>query len=1131
MKPNFYSRGSLRGAEKILLFSFFVMFLGTTGYAQGGKGIVKPPEPKKQESLKIETEEKDTIPVNAYYLAKDLYSFLKTHKPENAQKDSTSARKILSKLCYYLGTDEPDDIREKIKESYKMKDLLNHLQTSAEYISDSIKIYKILTSTETINKEITDLKIENDSNQELWKIINEFKTKIDHLSPTIRNGLVMIQKDSLDTTQLSGKKYHYQKLVTTIKNYDSLKVDYSYLSYLTDSIQKAKKDIDLKILAEFKKLDSNVKQSLVNTKMSWSLIESFIAEFSNRINAIQQQDAQITISLLESSASSVSGWKIPSEAEMIDAVATYIASRVKQETVLWFFDQMRNNTERYDLIMTAFPETMNLIQSSEVFDAPNMGSAWKYALSKDFIHLPKNILSSEWINQRIPEDRKKYLELACVSWEISELISNRLSYRDMIKQLYLKRNLDDHKQIDNFPDSVITFLYAVSNELFIVSKGSVRNLTYEEINSMPYGQLEIMLELLNMKYSNSIDKLFLQKFEHKITKDHKKDIAKWIGNTMLALSQFDKIMQQVEQSRKGNNGETVLFDGYNTWNLISQVIRSSLPARKDAIYKKYLDRADDAFEIYHLLSEKNYAGAVSKTFELIDSLIYNRFLTIDPSRYMENTPFYIPVEQATKSTEQNFTITINDLKNLPHINVNKFERIFGAANTRNIHILINPSEDIDPKGFLNISFKTLTTPLKQGENRCKRYRINNLFRKYLKKNNLVTSIHQIKRQNPKISFSFLVYSVPKTTTYYIINVSDLDNHFKDRHIKHQNFPKIAEDLKKGVITVKARSNDTIEFKNKKCFSFSPLEIELALKKNEFKKNTKKIERLFNDLNKSKLDSIIRDFKNWGGQYTNDSMIRFPINSIAAQALISSDKKVMQMIMKLASFLNDVSQSDNERELKKVIESYALPPGSYKQKRNAWHSLTFNAFAGPYAGFETSAFFSLKENKTTNYGATYGISAPIGITYTKTFGKEIFHTSRISAAAQNNPDLIRIKKYKLQRRSNVSLSISLSFVDIGAVVSYRMSNTEGVLDQSFKWEQFVSPGLHFGLAIPKTPLVAQFGYQYTPRVRRIFEDQKDAAGNNTIRQEDQIGMWRAYIGVFFDIPLVNLWMKTRSVKFE
>lgn len=984
MKPNFYSRGSLRGAVKILLFSFFSTFFGSAVYAQDSS--------------------KNVMPVNAYYLAKDLYKFSKLAKPKITKKDSDFADEILAKLYYYTGTDSSEYLQDLLRNSDRLKNIFTSLETKSQFVQEEEKIKKILSLNAPAKSDINEHQQKNNKNQDDLTALEKMNQVIDGIhNEQLSDSITVSKKDYQKKIEsLNGFKFKNE-------NKDNIKISYQYFQHFLDSVRTKRIEIDTRSIALF---DSLRKEN--PGQLGVSSIEpraSSTLDFQRTYEKVQSQNAQITISLLESSSGSISGWKMPSEDEMIDAVATYIASRVKQETVLWFFDQMRSNTERYDLIMTAFPETMKLLQSSEVFDAPNIGSAWKYALSKDFIRLPKNILTSEWLDKRIPEDEKKYLDLAKISWEISSMIDNRLSYRDILKQLYLDRKLYDEREISDLPDTVISYLYSISNELYVVvNKQSIRNLTYEELISMPSGQLEIMLELLEVKYGKVIRHFLLGSDTTQIDNRYKQLFANWLGNSLLALAQFDKILQQIDQSKKGSN--VALFDGYNTWKLISQVVESSIPKEKKKQYQRYVDRANDAFEVYHLLSEKNYAGAVSKTLALVDSLIYNEYLIVDTNLYRKNNSFFIPL-----------------------------------------------------------------------------------------------------------------HSRPNSSGTYCIDIRDLDKYFVERRAQPKKFPKIARHLEKGCIEVIAPTDGIVDtIVDKFYFNMSQNVLMAKLKDSEHCWEKCRINRFFDKMNNCALNEIIKEYKKWGGhKIGNGSKIQFPIHSIAAQALISSDKKAMQMIMKLASFLNDVSQSDNEKELKKVIESYALPPGSYKQKRNAWHSITLNAFAGPYCGYETAKLFRAKVNDTLySFGGSYGISAPIGITYTKTFGKKIFHTSRLTSASQNNPDLITIKRKNLRVRSNFSLSLSLTVVDIGAVVSYRLNHNDKVLDQSFKWEQFISPGLHVGIAIPKTPLIAQFGYQYTPKIRRL-----DADGY----ADKQIGMWRSYVGVFFDIPLVNLWMKTRSVKFE
>ena len=93
-------------------------------------------------------------------------------------------------------------------------------------------------------------------------------------------------------------------------------------------------------------------------------------------------------------------------------------------------------------------------------------------------------------------------------------------------------------------------------------------------------------------------------------------------------------------------------------------------------------------------------------------------------------------------------------------------------------------------------------------------------------------------------------------------------------------------------------------------------------------------------------------------------------------------------------------------------------------------------------------------------------------------------------------------------SKSTFSVFVSVVDIGAVVSYRFTNTDSTLPQQFKWEQFVSPGLHLQYSIHGTPVVFSTGVVYTPLVRKLQEN----AQYNAIR---------AYFGILFDIPVFTI----------
>jgi hypothetical protein len=952
--------------------------------------------------------------VNAYTLSQDLYTFKRKSdfpKTLNAKEEAEKkkeAEALIAKLYYYINTDKSSDLYQVIGQDSLLQDLVSKIQTAANYIPNNKKL-------KTIKDSLLDDKVFSayKPQAEELQVIHENLKSIVKSSHTYQDSLFYLEK---------GKSFTFPDKITKIKVNDTLDV-YSKAEFelLVKTYDTLITGLDSRLIQIFDSLaitEANPYKLLFSNPVEYKN-----ADFERTLSHIQNNNYEISLAD-DNSSGSIAGWKMPSEAEMIDAVATYIASRVKQETVLWFFEEMRINTERYELLNTAFPETVKLLKTGEIFEAPNMGAAWKYALSEDFIKLPEHIINSAWLDERLPEDKDDELELLKVAADISHMVNNRLSYDDIIKQLYMKNCITNSADKPKILTGSISFLYAVSTELTVLAKDStLRNITFEELQAMPLDRMQILLRLLNVKYQNCIVNQYAEIFRKPITPAQKQKISVWIGNSLMALDQFDKILKQVKEGAQGNK-QVSLFDGYNTWKLISEAMLSAFPDPERKDLKFSLDRMDEAFEVYHLMTEKNYAGAVVKTLQLVDSLLYKSQLAVSVNDYKQDFDFKIPVAVSTDNTE------------------------------------------------------------------------------------------------------------------YYVNLMALDEFFLERRVKPKKFPKLAKKIGLSSITVKVdpKKYRLTKENNQWYLTIKPIDLKQVLidaNPEKWRNYKKRIKHLFDKLNTSQLDQIIENSPEWGGTYNKaKDTVFFAINSMVAQALISQDKKEMQMIQKLASFLNDVALADDAKELKKVVESYALPVGSYKQKRNAWQSFSLNAFAGPYVGYETSTPFGIREKienpdgtvtrPMSEFGWNYGISVPIGLTYSKTIGKRTYANSRLSQNYRYNQDLIKIGRKNLYVRSKWNFSLTLSIVDIGAVVCYRMSNADSVLNQSFKWEQFISPGLHLGIALPRTPLVFQIGYQYTPQIRRI-----DVGGGAT----KELGMWRAYAGLYFDIPMFNMWIKTRSVHFE
>lgn len=112
--------------------------------------------------------------------------------------------------------------------------------------------------------------------------------------------------------------------------------------------------------------------------------------FQDPMTAFNQSTApDIQRVLTEAESAYKLALKLPTEAEMINALAIYLANRIKQESVMWFFEKMTQNAARHDLLKIFFPATLKLLQGNEVYEIPNLGAQWQYALSKDFMQMPK----------------------------------------------------------------------------------------------------------------------------------------------------------------------------------------------------------------------------------------------------------------------------------------------------------------------------------------------------------------------------------------------------------------------------------------------------------------------------------------------------------------------------------------------------------------------------------------------------------------------------------------------------------------------------------------------------------------------------------------------------------------------
>jgi hypothetical protein len=209
-----------------------------------------------------------------------------------------------------------------------------------------------------------------------------------------------------------------------------------------------------------------------------------------------------------------------------------------------------------------------------------------------------------------------------------------------------------------------------------------------------------------------------------------------------------------------------------------------------------------------------------------------------------------------------------------------------------------------------------------------------------------------------------------------------------------------------------------------------------------------------------------------------------------------------MLLKYASFMAAVTQAQNSDEVEDAIEAVALPSGSARIKRETPFNVSLNAYVGLYGGWE-----KIKGLDNDFKFNSFGVTAPIGISLSVGKGPWFWSSG------------------------HASYSLFLSFVDIGALASFRFSNDSTVINDTTKaiasqspgiqLEDIISPGAFISIGIPKSPLSINLGAQMGPNLRNV------TTSNNSAQFDFSDNLyWRFSISLCVDIPMLNFYTKSR-----
>lgn len=200
------------------------------------------------------------------------------------------------------------------------------------------------------------------------------------------------------------------------------------------------------------------------------------------------------------------------------------------------------------------------------------------------------------------------------------------------------------------------------------------------------------------------------------------------------------------------------------------------------------------------------------------------------------------------------------------------------------------------------------------------------------------------------------------------------------------------------------------------------------------------------------------------------------------------QEVKGQILKYGTFMASVVQAENSDEVKAIIESVALPPGSFRTKRESKCNISLNSFLGFTGGWE---FMPIIESEKKFRLNNFALSAPVGLSFTR------------GGLGKKNSE------------KGSAFGGFLSVIDIGSLASFRFSDDSSNVASTVKLQNILAPGVFISYHFRNAPVSVLVGGQMGPLLREVTA--------TDFKLEDNI-YYRVGFSLVVDIPLLNLYNK-------
>ncbi|HYH16056.1 MAG TPA: hypothetical protein VD794_12580, partial [Flavisolibacter sp.] len=320
---------------------------------------------------------------------------------------------------------------------------------------------------------------------------------------------------------------------------------------------------------------------------------------------------------------SITNFRMPSQSEMIDALAIYIARRFKQEVAITLISELKKTLNKQALLVDLFPQTLVLFNDIASYEMPRFSKMWQHAISEDFIKLPENIAKSTTIEKAFEKagmPSNTYLmfrdAVTLAGWTIQknslpDMVSLFKADTSAIRSPQLKLGLE--------------IAHIINSELFAEPANKQYWISWKQLSAMSQEDFQIFFTLLQRKYKDVFAVLKLKVPSRQDEKNYRVVCEKYKNyfiKLLVTLNNFQTAQQQYLSRLEAN--PNAVYTGVNFWDfqrdLLSLLLNQEIIALPEKS-QQFLQVLNKTIGLYKLMEEKKYAAMVHESVTILNELM------------------------------------------------------------------------------------------------------------------------------------------------------------------------------------------------------------------------------------------------------------------------------------------------------------------------------------------------------------------------------------------------------------------------------------------------------------------------------------------------------------------------------